>query len=98
MRYCPGSGQELLATLGVIEVCQDSKKILIRKFSLSKIYTLLKSINVMVMRTSMTGNSKAFLLIPNMFFSFSRGKGFFCFVNVVPRATPTGDFIDNIGL
>ena len=25
MRYCPGSGQELLSALGVIEVCQDSK-------------------------------------------------------------------------
>lgn len=98
MRYCPGSGQELLAALGVIDVCQDSKKILMRKFPLSKIYTLLKSISVMVMRTSMIGNSKAFLHIPNLFFPFSRGKGFVCFVNVVSRATATGDFIDNIEL
>ena len=25
MRYCPGSGQELLSALGVMEVCQDSR-------------------------------------------------------------------------
>jgi len=98
MRYCRGSEQELLAALGVIDVCQDSKKILMRKFPLSKIYTLLNLISVMVMRTSMISNSKAFPHIPSMFFSFSRGKGFVCFVNVVPRAIATGDFIDNIEL
>ena len=43
MRYCAGSGQELLASLGVIEVYQDSKKILMGKFPLSKIDTLLIS-------------------------------------------------------
>ena len=45
MLYCPGSGQELLPTLGVIVVCQDSKNFLMQELPLSMMDALLKSIN-----------------------------------------------------
>ena len=57
-------------------------------------------VNDLVVRPSVIGNSRAFapcLLIPYMFF-FPRGKGSACFANIVPRATATGNFIDNIRL
>ena len=41
--YCPGSGQELLSALSVIEVCQDSRNCLMWKFPLLMSDTLLKS-------------------------------------------------------
>ena len=57
-------------------------------------------VNNVVVRPSMIGNSGAFgrcLHISNIFF-FPRGKGSTCFANIIPRATATGDFVDNIGL
>lgn len=49
MRYCPGSGQELLSALGVMEVCQDSRNFLMRKFPLSMIDALLKSMTCSIL-------------------------------------------------
>ena len=37
MRHCPGSGQELLSVLGVMEGCQYSRNFLMPKFLLSMI-------------------------------------------------------------
>ena len=91
MRYCLGSEQELLSMLSVIEVCQDSRNFLMRKFPLSLIDAIVE-VNDVVLRPSMIGNSGAFgrcLHVPNMFF-FPRGKGSACFANVIPRATATG--------
>ena len=41
--YFPGSEQELLSASGVMEECQDSRNFLMRKFPLSMIDALLKS-------------------------------------------------------
>ena len=88
MQYCPGSGHKLLSASGVIEVCQDSRNFLCQC-----------QVNDVVVRPSMIGNSGAFgccLHISNMFFfsSWQRIR----LSNVIPRATATGDFVDNIGL
>ena len=42
MRYCPGREQELLSTLGVMKVRQDSRNFVMWKFPLSMIDALLK--------------------------------------------------------
>ena len=64
MRYCPGSGQELLSALGVIKVCQDSRNFMMRNDR------RIVEVNDVVLRPSMIGNSGAFgpcLHIPGMF-------------------------------
>lgn len=85
IRYCPGSGQELLPALSVIEVCQDSGNFLmIVEISFVDDRNLVE-VNEPVVRPSMIANSRAFapcLLIPDMFF-FPPGKGSACFANIV---------------
>ena len=81
MRYCPGSGQELLSALGVIEVCQDSRN-LMRKFVLSMIDAFLK-----FERPSMIGSSGTFGHSPHIadMSFFPLGKGSACLDNVIPN-------------
>ena len=80
-------------------MCQDSRNFLMREISFVNDRRIVE-VNEVVVRPGMIGNSGAFghrLHIPNMFF-FPHGKGSACFANVIPRATATGDFVDNMGL
>ena len=46
MKYCLGSGCELLSAVTVLAVCHDPSVFLVRSFSLSMIVALSKSIKV----------------------------------------------------